>query len=226
MTQKERLQQHKLSQNPLGSIFERVQMIKGENGYTPIKGKDYFTPQEVQDIISHVSQLVKEGKQGNSGKDGRDGRHGLNGKDGRDGVNGRDGIQGKDGKNGISPKLEVIVSELKKSPIKYKDIQDMPDEFADIPGLVKFLKAGGFRGGGSSGTGTVAIVYTETPTGLINGSNVTYTTAHIITNVYSFAINGQYLHPISDYTLSGVTITMVTALDASLSGKPFTIIYS
>lgn len=70
-----------------------------------------------------------------------------------------------------------------------------------------------------------ATVYTETPSGLINGSNVTYTTAHIMTTVYNFAINGQYLHPTSDYSFSGTTITMVAALDSSLSGKPLTITY-
>ena len=69
-------------------------------------------------------------------------------------------------------------------------------------------------------------LYTETPSGLINGVNVTYTTLNSITNVFSFAINGQHIHP-SQYSKSGSTITIVGgALDASLSGTPFTIIYS
>lgn len=73
----------------------------------------------------------------------------------------------------------------------------------------------------SSGTTTV---YTETPTGAINGSNKAYTTVHTINSIFSFAINGQYIHP-SEYTLSTNTITFVTALDASLSGTSFTVVY-
>lgn len=74
--------------------------------------------------------------------------------------------------------------------------------------------------GGSSVT-----VYTETPSGTINGSNKNFTTAHTINTIYSFGINGQFIHPV-DFSVAGSTITFVTAPDASLSGTPFTIIYS
>lgn len=73
--------------------------------------------------------------------------------------------------------------------------------------------------------GAGSTVYSETPSGLINGSNTIYTTANTITNVLSFAINGQFIHP-SEYSAVGTTITFVTALDASLSGLAFTIVYS
>lgn len=66
--------------------------------------------------------------------------------------------------------------------------------------------------------------YTETPSGLINGSNVTYTTTNTITTVLNFHINGMYIHP-GEYTTTGTTITFLTALDASLSGTGFTIVY-
>lgn len=77
-----------------------------------------------------------------------------------------------------------------------------------------------------------ATVYTETPQGLINSSNTAYTTAHAITTIYSFAINGQYLHPqdlvalTGDYTFSGSTITFLSALPSSLAGTSFTVVYS
>lgn len=73
----------------------------------------------------------------------------------------------------------------------------------------------------ASGTSTT---YTETPVGAIDGSNVTYTTANTITTVLNMAINGQFIHP-SQYTVSGAGFTMGTALDASLSGTGFTIVY-
>lgn len=83
----------------------------------------------------------------------------------------------------------------------------------------------------TSAGGASITVYTETPSGLINGSNTTYTTLHTITSIFSFAINGQYLHPqdiaagTGDYTFTGSTITFLTALPAALSGTAFTIVY-
>lgn len=74
-------------------------------------------------------------------------------------------------------------------------------------------------------TAGTTTIYTETPTGLINGSNVTYTVLHTINNVFGLYINGQFLHPTTDYTTSGTTITMTTALVSSFSGLPFTIVY-
>jgi len=73
--------------------------------------------------------------------------------------------------------------------------------------------------------GGVGTVYTETPTGLINGSNTVYTTLHPITNVFSFAVNGQFLHP-EEYTTDGNEITFINPLAADLAGTNFTIIYA
>lgn len=73
-------------------------------------------------------------------------------------------------------------------------------------------------------TGGGGTTYSETPGGLINASNKVYTTAHGITTVINLAINGQYIHP-AEYSAVGTTITFVTALDSSLSGLPFTIVY-
>lgn len=73
----------------------------------------------------------------------------------------------------------------------------------------------------SGGGGTT---YTETPTGTIDGANVTFTTANTITTVINFALNGQFIHP-SEYSTAGSTITFVTAPAAGMSGLPFTVIY-
>jgi len=76
-----------------------------------------------------------------------------------------------------------------------------------------------FNDGGGSIT-----VYSETPSGLINGSNDTYTTVQTINSVLSFAINGQFIHP-EEYSAVGTTITFVTPLAADLAGKDFTITF-
>lgn len=72
---------------------------------------------------------------------------------------------------------------------------------------------------------TADAVKTETPTGDINGVNTTYTTTATINAIFSFSINGQFLHPTTDYTVAGSTITMTAPLPSELSGKPFTLIY-
>ena len=77
------------------SIYNGKDGVDGKDGYTPVKGVDYF-----------------DGQDGLNGKDGRDGytpvkgidyfdgRDGLNGKDGYTPVKGIDYFDGKDGKDG------------------------------------------------------------------------------------------------------------------------------
>lgn len=71
---------------------------------------------------------------------------------------------------------------------------------------------------------TNPIVYTETPQGLINGSNTSYNVNRIIAVIYSFAINGTEIDS-SMYTFSNQTISFGVALPASLSGTPFEVVY-
>lgn len=93
---------------------ETFDVMDGENGYTPVKGVDYF------DGIN--------GKDGIDGKDGVDGytpikdvdyfdgKDGVNGKDGKDGYtpikgvdyfDGKNGVDGKDGQNGVDGKTPI-----------------------------------------------------------------------------------------------------------------------
>ncbi|HEC64301.1 MAG TPA: hypothetical protein ENI23_03305 [bacterium] len=107
-------------------------------------------------------------------------------------------------------------------------------QMGDIGGLEKRLKEledrplGGKGGGGTSAIGVRwalgRINNTETPSGLINGSNTTYTVLNEIHTVFSFGINGMVIHS-DEYTISSRTIEFGTALPAALSGKSFEIIY-
>lgn len=67
--------------------------------------------------------------------------------------------------------------------------------------------------------------YTETPTGDIDGVNTVFTTLHPITTIFSFAINGQFLHP-EEYTIDEDEITFNNPIPADLVGTNFTIIYA
>ena len=74
-------------------------------------------------------------------------------------------------------------------------------------------------------SGATLTLYTETPSGTINGVNAVFSTANTISSVFGLYMNGQYIHP-ADYSTSGTTITFVTAPDSSYSGLPFTIVYA
>lgn len=82
-----------------------------------------------------------------------------------------------------------------------------------------------FTTGGGSGGGGGTTFYSETPSGLINGSNVTYTVLNPLTSIVNFALNGQEIHP-SEYSFTGSTITFFTPLPAELAGSSFTIVYT
>lgn len=85
-------------------------------------------------------------------------------------------------------------------------------------GVVTITAAGG---GGGSNTSVQ-----ETPTGDIDGVNTEFTLSHTpVSGTLILYLNGQFMHPTSDYTVTDDTITFVTAPDVSLSGLPFTAIY-
>lgn len=98
---------------------------KGEDGYTPVKGKDYFTQQEVnaflfaaaprkgtdyftEEDIQSILDLVTPTK-------------GIHYRDGSDGINGKDGVNGKDGTEitpqEIANRLNILPKAIKSSTI-------------------------------------------------------------------------------------------------------------
>lgn len=100
-----------------------------------------------------------------------------------------------------------------------------------VKGLQGFIKDGVkyrfeelMHGGGSS-TGGTTTIYTETPTGLINGANTVYTTVHVTNTIIGIWINGEFIHP-GEYTKGANGFTMGTAIPANLAATGFTISYS
>lgn len=69
-------------------------------------------------------------------------------------------------------------------------------------------------------------VYVETPGGLINGSNVTYSTVNVINTIISLTLNGEAITPDQyTYTVGVEGFTMDTAIPAPFSGLSFYIVY-
>lgn len=70
-------------------------------------------------------------------------------------------------------------------------------------------------------SGGTVTVYAETVSGTINGSNVTFTVPTSISTAFALYLGNSIYQPGVDFTVSGTTITMTLAPDASLSGQPF-----
>lgn len=188
MTKEERLKIYRNSHNPFHDLLLKIPTIKGESGYTPVRGKDYFTSQEIQSMISFILSQVKDGKDSTvSGPQGERGLQGesIQGERGRDGYTPIYGVDYwtkedinriiKDIKKQLTPSKIIVptvvelLAEFRKSPIHYKDIQGTPN-LTDLPKLIEFLKLGGFRGGGGSGIaggGFTSLFATETPNGVL-----------------------------------------------------------
>lgn len=222
-----RLENLRQRSNPFYGV-SIVKGEKGEKGDTGPKGE--------------------KGDKGERGPQGIPGPKGANGRDGKPGRDGVDGLAGKDGKDGINGKdadiqtvIDTVLQQLsdgKRLKVTHIDGLDK-----SLRSLTQHLKLGGFRGGGDSvlagtnvsitetngiktinATGGSATIYTETPTGVIDGANKTYTTAHTITTVIGLWYNGQFIHP-AEYSVSGAGFTMGTALPV-ISGAAFTISYT
>ena len=91
--------------------------IRGEDGYTPVKGVDYFDGEKGEPGKDGYTPIKGvDYFDGVSGKDGADGYtpqknvdyfDGKDGVDGKDGSDGKDGVDGKDGSDGFSPSVVV-----------------------------------------------------------------------------------------------------------------------
>jgi hypothetical protein len=103
----------------------------------------------------------------------------------------------------------AIFDALKTTVIFAEDLADIDTNFDTISSALAILTA----------------TASETPTGLVNGINTDYVVTNSIHTIFSFAINGQFIHPV-DYTVIDKTISFVTPLSADLSGLSFTIVYN
>lgn len=106
------------------------------------------------------------------------------------------------------------------------------DKFNDIikklEDKISSIQSSG-RSGGTSAMGVAqAFKYigkTETPTGAIDGANLTYTVKSNIWWIAGFMLNGEQIAQLPNFTYSGRTITFATPLPIDYSGSDFEIKY-
>lgn len=98
---------------------------KGDDGYTPIKGIDYFDGKDGYTPVKGVDYF--DGVDGQNGRDGQDGYTPRKGIDYFDGQNGKDGKDGKNGSDYVITQsdYEQIASLVPTSP--YDDTQVKSD---------------------------------------------------------------------------------------------------
>jgi hypothetical protein len=216
-------------QDAVEHAIEIAKGDKGETGYSPIKGKDYFDGRDGYTPRKNVDY-----------SDGRDGKNGEDGKDGCDGLDGQDGKDATFDQQPFFDELKKLKKELEEKDLTidevFKAIEERKIDAKNIRGLPnqviipakgkKKIDFSDMRWHGGGGDISNSGIYTQAPVGAIDGVNQTYTVSNTIHSVFSMAINGMYLSLNADYTVSGTTITMVTALDASLSGTTFSITYA
>lgn len=132
-----------------------------------------------------------------------------------------DGLDGEPGEPGKDANPEVVANLVTSQlwPLWEEELKKLREEIAQ-------RRLGG--GGGTSAIGVQfalgKLIKHETPTGDIDGVNVTYTVTQDIHAVITFGINGMVLHD-NEFSISGRTITMTTAIPAALSGTRFRISY-
>lgn len=129
----------------------------------------------------------------------------------RDGLDGRDGMDGRDGKDADEEKIV-------KSVLDKVDLSELEDTMEELRKEIEELKTRPTGRLGGGGTNYLAIkqhfVDDETPTN--TGDDTNFTIAHAPNPTTSLKVyrNGQRLRVTEDFTFSGVTITLLTALTA------------
>lgn len=179
----------------------------------------------INDKVENVSKMKGPiGERGIRGDKG-DSIRGERGKNGIDGERGRDGktmiaLRGKQGKPGNDANVKSIRREFEELSSKVNAFGENFEHNIDIVSQTQrsmpdFRKlAMGLRGDIDANKATVGtFVDDETPTGTVNSSNKVFTLSNTPkTNSLKVFVNGQRVKGGGeDYTLSGVTITFVTA---------------
>lgn len=225
-TRLERLKRLRSLQNPdlvteevLAFLASQIDVIEAEP-IIPEKGEDYFTEDDIEEIVSRVRVIVKDGAPGKDGRDGKDGERGP------EGPRGKIGPMGPQGPAGQTPDIDTVVRAVLKVMPKPKDIniEDIVKEIKlpDIKKLVSkeeltaFLKRGGFRGGGDTiAEGNNITIVTD-----INGRKVISSTGGVggyavvnssSTPLTGTATTGEVFYNL-DTSLNTIDITLPTAV--------------
>lgn len=221
-------------------VLERAKNIqKGDKGDLPKAGIDFPIPQDgntpdPEDIAPYVVPLVLKAL--------------PKIKDGETPIKDVHYFDGEDGDDGINPDPEDVIKLIKEKQLLrpehiegfHQTVRSLFEQLDKAPGRA-YLHGGGdtVKAGtnitltrNSDGTtsistpGGAGIIYTDTVSGTINGSNKVFTVANTISTAMALHLGNSVYQPTVDFTVSGTNITFITAPDASLSGQPFWLLHT
>ena len=126
----------------INSLIKLFKGDKGDDGKTPQKGVDYFTDEEVENIIKSVLKQIPTPKDGKDGYTPIKGKDYFDGKDGYTPIKDKDYFDGKDGLDGEDAVVDydfVIKEVVKKLPkIEKKKDKTIKDLVEELKGKISF----------------------------------------------------------------------------------------
>lgn len=238
----------------LGAIKEGKQGEQGtagKDGDTPRKGKDYLTPQEINQTTEYIKSKIRFPKDGvdGIGKDGTDGRHGTDGRDGYTPKPSKDYPTIRD----VDRMIRAEITALPREKVTDKEISEITNrvqseiDFPKIaPAIARAIEGLGgknkldyfalknlpdipkgeqqrtlHRGGGGLS------VFAYDLSSLCDGSNKTFTVpAHTRAIMLSGTDAPLTYRPTTDFITSGVTLTLTSAVFAPSLGSTLIFIYA
>ena len=189
----------------------KVITFKGDDGKTPKKGVDYYTPNEVEQIKKEITP--KKGTDYNDGEAGKTPKKGVDYFTEKEivqfkkEVTPKKGIDYRDGEDGYTPKKNVDYFDGKdaepvdEKKLEKKIIKEVLKKIPDITQDTMNQYGIAVGGGGRSGW------QVTTPLGTVDGSNTTFTVER--SPIYVVADGIAYFEG-AGYTYSGGTITMTS----------------
>lgn len=240
----QRLEQLRRRNNPIGTIgpiLERIPMIKGdkgepgsavvgpqgpqgEPGNTPIKGEDYFTPQEIDEITALIQSRVKPGVPGKDGKSGATPVRGLDywSKQDQEAII-RDVLSRIPKPKSTDVDYNKIVADAVAKALASKTlkIENVDGLGKTLGSLTQYLKRGGFRGGGGHVVAGTNISVTANADGSQTVSSTAVGGGQVNSVVAGTGISVNSTdpaNPIVSATGGGTgTVTSVGSVDASVT---------
>lgn len=203
----------------------KIITLKGDDGETPKKGIDYYTPKEVAEIKKEITPKkgvdYTDGDKGDTPKKGRDyftkgeieqfkkdvtPKKGIDYRDGVDGYTPKKGIDYRDGKDGDSVDEEKVIKKVTKEVLK-----KIPDITQDTMNQIGYV---------TGGIGDPALkFFVKDLSSELNGSLKVFTITQnrIILDIACSSAPWTF-RPTVDYTISGdsrETLTFTSEIDAS-----------
>lgn len=214
--------------------FEEEQMARIKKLETEFGKQLELMRKDVLDTLAKIKKIQK-GDRGNQGIQGPPGQS-ITGPQGPKGEKGKDGRDGKDGKNSIIPgppgpsgkdgspdTPEQILAKLIKVKIPINIIEGLENQLRVLRRNIADFKSRKMQIGGGGGGD---IMHAEDLTSQCDGSTKTFT---VPAHRKAIAVLGTQFpiiyRPTTDWTASGITLTLTSEVGAPKTGQTLIFIY-